>query len=304
MPDPGHIPVLPDEVLQRLDPQPGQTVLDCTVGRAGHAELIVPRLAPGGRYIGLDVDPTNIAFARDRLGNAVIDVHLVHANFADARAVLDDLGIDRVDALLADLGFASVQMDDPGRGFSFDAEGPLDMRLDPGLGTTAADLVNQLPADELADVIYQYGEERLSRKVARFIVETREKHPIKTTTDLAQIVRRAYGPRGRRQRIDPATRTFMALRIAVNGELDALDALLGAVPDLIRPGGVAAVISFHSLEDRRVKLAFRELAQQGEVERLTRKCMTAGDPEREHNPRSRSAKLRAIRLIDAEEKTA
>jgi 16S rRNA (cytosine1402-N4)-methyltransferase len=293
----GHVPVLPREVLELLDPKPGEIVLDCTLGRGGHASLITPRLAPGGRYIGLDVDPANLAFSRERLKDAPVQTDLIHANFAQARQVLDRLGVERVDCVLADLGFASNQMSDPARGFSFAAEGPLDMRLDPTLSATAADLVNKLPERELADLIYRYGEERLSRKIARKIADERQRAPILTTTGLAALVRRAYGPRmAGRSKIDPATRTFMALRIAVNQELGALERLLESIPGLLGNfRGRVAIISFHSLEDRLVKHAFAEFHRQGRATRLTRKPVVAQEDERRDNPRSRSAKLRAIR---------
>lgn len=311
--DPAHDPVLVEPVLQLLDPRGGQTCLDCTLGRAGHAVAIMPKLAPGGRYIGLDVDPENLAYAEQRLADAPIDVHLQHANFAIAGDLLASQGLQQTDLLLADLGFASNQMDNPERGFSFQNEGPLDMRLDPSLTTTAADLVNRLPEQELADVIYQYGEERLSRRIARKIIERRKQSPIKQTGELAELIRRCYPhmPRssspskgygkGRGKRIDPATRTFMALRIAVNGELEALEGLLSSIPHLVSPGGVAAIISFHSLEDRLVKRAFMAMQQSGRARRLTTKPIVADDAERHRNPRSRSAKLRAIRMVGGEQ---
>lgn len=292
-----HVPVLPGEVLDWLDPGPGDVVLDCTLGRAGHASLIVPKLVPDGRYIGLDVDPANIEHGHKVLKDAAVRVDLVKSNFAAARSVLDSLGIDRADLVLADLGFASTQMSDAARGFSFMAEGPLDMRLDPSLGVTAADLVAGLSEKELADVIYRYGEERLSRKIARKIVEERSRSPILSTTDLARVVREAYGG-GRRwqgsSKLDPATRTFMALRIAVNEELGALERLLEALPGLVSGGGRAAIISFHSLEDRRVKRAFVDMEQSGVGKRLTKKPVTATEAELYANPRSRSAKLRVF----------
>jgi 16S rRNA (cytosine1402-N4)-methyltransferase len=229
---------------------------------------------------------------------SAVRIDLVHANFVSARSILDGLGVGTVDLLLADLGFASTQVDDAARGFSFSAEGPLDMRLDPlGAGGSAADLVNKMPERDLADLIYQYGEERLSRRIARKIVEVRRQSPITTTSELARIVRAAYGGSGRSQRIDPATRTFMALRIAVNAELEALDQLLAAVPMLLGPGGVAVFISFHSLEDRRVKQAFVRLDQDGQAQRLTPKPLVADEAEVAANPRSRSAKLRALRML-------
>lgn len=306
----GHVPVLPAEVVALLSPKPGQIMLDCTLGRGGHAEMLLPMLGEKGRYIGLDVDPINIEHARQRLtkvAQPAARFDLAHANFATAGSVLSELQIPgpRVDLLLADLGFASNQVADPMRGFSFANDGPLDMRLDPSLPQTAADLVNRLPEHELANVIYRYGEERLSRKIARKITEARSKTPIQSTAELAKLVREAFGVKDRapgpwrpgRIRIDPATRTFMALRIAVNAELDALERLLDSLPKLLKPGAVAAIISFHSLEDRLVKHAFADLAKAGLARRLTPKPVIAGEAERDRNPRSRSAKLRAVEWI-------
>jgi 16S rRNA (cytosine1402-N4)-methyltransferase len=298
-PEAVHVPVLGDPVLALLAPAAGEVALDATLGQGGHAATLLPRLAPRGRLIGLDLDPASLEAARSRLTPLArqheVTLSLHQANFRQAPAILEELGLPGVDLLLADLGFASSQMAEPSRGLSFNVDGPLDMRLDPAAATTAADLVNNLPQRELADVIYQYGEERLSRKIARKIVEKRREAPIQTTGDLARLVRRAYGPGGRKSRIDPATRTFQALRIAVNGELEALDALLEALPGLLNPGGRAAIISFHSLEDRRVKHAFQSLAHSGFGERLTRKPMIADEAEVASNPRSRSAKLRAFK---------
>lgn len=302
MDESGHIPVLADAALATLGPKAGQTYLDCTAGRGGHAAMIAARLAPGGRVVALDADPVNVDFVRRRLAGAPVAVDVRHANFMTARAVLDELGVGGVDLMLADLGFASSQMSDPHRGLSFAADGPLDMRLDPTLATTAADLLAQLPERELADLIYRYGQERHSRRIARKIVAARGREPMTTTRRLAEVVRSAYPPqaRGRSRgsggsRIDPATRTFMALRIAVNGEIEALEQLLVQLPRLLNPGGTAAVISFHSLEDRLVKQSFRELAQAGRAELLTRRPLTADEQEIAANPRSRSARLRAIR---------
>jgi len=316
MTDVGHIPVLLDEVLDMLAPAAGQVCLDCTLGRGGHAAAIIPRLGPGGRYVGLDTDADNCAYASERLGPiaAAAGVALVTraVNFAGVEGVVRELlggSVERggpakpqaagggVDLLLADLGFASNQVDDPGRGLSFMQDAPLDMRLDRRQGATAAELVNTLPARELADLIYRYGEERLSRKIANKIEAARAGSPIQTTRQLAEVVRSAYGRAAGGQKIHPATRTFMALRIAVNGELAALDALLEALPRLLRVGGRAAIISFHSLEDRPVKRAFAALAATPRFELLTRKPVTPGDDELAANPRSRSAKLRGLRRL-------
>ncbi|MEX2212858.1 MAG: 16S rRNA (cytosine(1402)-N(4))-methyltransferase RsmH [Phycisphaeraceae bacterium] len=341
-PSTGHYPVLVEEVLRLLDPKPGQVMLDCTVGRGGHAAAIIPKLIPGGTFIGLDTDPANAAYAKERLTGAAPSaqeqshgsprqasatrgtlapcaqapcaVHIFHANFAAARTALDAVGVKRVDLLLADFGFASNQVNDPARGFSFMNDGPLDMRLDTTQPTTAAHLVNSLPEKELADLIYQYGEERLSRRIARKIVEVRRLSPINSTGTLAEVVRQACGVAsfkrssragqahhtggrpGKTGRIDPATRTFMALRIAVNGELEAIEQLLGDLPSLLNPGGTAALIAFHSLEDRPVKRALVELEKTGRARRLTPRPMVASDDEIARNPRSRSAKLRAVRF--------
>jgi 16S rRNA (cytosine1402-N4)-methyltransferase len=299
----GHIPVLAGQVVEVLQPRPGAVVLDATIGRGGHAERLIPRLSAGGRYVGLDLDAGNADFARSRLTpvaeNVGVTLTVLHAGFQDAAAVLADLHLDGVDGLLADLGFASNQMDDRARGLTFRDDGPLDMRLDTAATTTAADLVNRLPERELADLIYGYGEERLSRKIARKIADRRAISPIQSTSELAELVHRAYGPRARSQKIHPATRTFMALRIAVNDELGNLERLLDDLPNLLKPGGRAAIISFHSLEDRRVKQRFAELDHRGVGRRLTRKPVVADDAETADNPRSRSAKLRGFeRAID------
>jgi 16S rRNA (cytosine1402-N4)-methyltransferase len=281
-----HVPVLLAEVLHWLDPQPGQVIVDCTVGAGGHARLIGERIVPGGRLIGLDQDPAMLDLARPRL--AGLPVTLVHAAFDQLADVLRN---ERVvaDGVLADLGISSDQLDDPTRGLSFQYDAPLDMRMDPTRGETAADLLRRLPERDLADLIYQFGEERFSRRIARRIVEARETTPFETSGQLAELVRRCV-PRGKGHGIDPATRTFQALRIAVNDELGALDRLLAQLPDCVKPGGRAVVISFHSLEDRRVKQAFRT-ADVWHV--LTKKPVTAGADEERTNPRSRSAKLRA-----------
>ncbi|HXG10203.1 MAG TPA: 16S rRNA (cytosine(1402)-N(4))-methyltransferase RsmH [Gemmataceae bacterium] len=290
-PAPRHVPVLSAEVLDLLAPAPGQVVVDATVGAGGHARLLAERIGPTGRLIGLDQDESMLELARLRL--AGLPVTLVHSNFDRLRQVLDELGIDAVDGVLADLGVASDQLDAAERGFSFQQPGPLDMRLDPSQGEPAAALLQRLSERDLADLFWQYGEERYSRRIARKIVETRRRQPLETTTQLAELVRRCVPrPKGRRPTIDPATRVFQALRIAVNDELGALDRLLAALPDCVKPGGRAAIISFHSLEDRRVKHAFRDSTK---WEVLTRKPVEASEEEVARNPRARSAKLRVAR---------
>jgi 16S rRNA (cytosine1402-N4)-methyltransferase len=287
-PPPRHVPVLAGEVIHLANPQSGQTWVDCTTGGGGHARLIAERLLPGGRLIGLDQDATMIERARLVLDG--LPVTLVNANFDQLPEVLNNLGVGPVDGVLADLGFASDQMDDRNRGFSFRDDGPLDMRLDPDSGTTAADIVNTMSEAALADVFFEFGEERHSRRVARRIAERRAMKPFATTADLADIVRRSVPRSGA---IDPATRVFQALRIAVNDELGALDRLLAALPEVVKPGGTAAIISFHSLEDRRVKQAFKT----DEWTMKTKKPVEATDEETSRNPRARSAKLRvAVRV--------
>ena len=297
----GHLPVLAGPVAELLQPQPGGLFLDCTAGRGGHAAMLIPMLGPGGTYVALDLDAGNLAYSADRCGPIAAEhgvaLHTVQSSFTEARGVLDSLQLGRVNGLLADLGFASNQVDDPARGMSFKRDGPLDMRLDPAGHLTAEQLVNTLDERELADVIYRFGDERLSRRIARKIVEQRATEPISTTLRLAEICRQAYGPKHRGSRIDPATRTFQALRIAVNGELDALDRLLGQLPDLLADEGLAGIISFHSLEDRPVKQAFLKAQQDGWAQRETRKPVVADEIERDSNPRSRSAKFRVIRRL-------
>jgi 16S rRNA (cytosine1402-N4)-methyltransferase len=287
-----HIPVLVAEVLDYLAPQPGQVIADCTVGGGGHTRLLAERVVPGGRVIGLDQDARMLELARPRLAN--LPVTLVHRNFEDLLEVLRELGIPQIDAILADVGFSSDQLADPARGLSFVHDGPLDMRLDTSRGEPASAMLRRLHEHELADIFWRYGEERHSRRVAKRIVETRKKLPLATTAELADLVRSCV-PRSRGHAIDPATRVFQALRIAVNDELGALERLLDALPRCLKPGGRAALISFHSLEDRLVKRAFRNREV---FEELTRKPIQASDAEIARNPRARSAKLRVARLGD------
>ncbi len=298
--DTGHVPVMPDEVVGLLAPHAGQVILDCTVGRGGHASELIKLISPGGRYVGLDVDEENLAFTRERLdeevGECECQVDLVHGNFGDAEQLLGRLELSKVDLLLADLGFSSNQMNDPQRGLSFMADGPLDMRFDGGSGYSAAELIGCMEESELADLIWRYGEERLSRRIARKIVAGRVSEPIETTRQLADLCVSAYGRRGGRYRIHPATRTFMALRIAVNDELGRLVELLGQIVRIMALNGRAVIISFHSLEDRLVKRAFRELVNRELGRGLTKKPLRASPEEQAANRRSRSAKLRAIEI--------
>jgi 16S rRNA (cytosine1402-N4)-methyltransferase len=290
-----HVPVMLREVLELLDPQPGQVVVDATVGAGGHARAILDRIGATGRLIGIDQDPDMLSRAAHALSGG--PVVLVQRNFEDLRAVLDELEIPAVDRILADVGFSSDQLADRRRGFSFHSEGPLDMRLDPTGGQPAHQLVNRLGERELADIFWTYGEERHSRRVARRIAEARQKTPIMTTTQLADLVR-ACVPRSRKHPIDPATRVFQALRIAVNDELGALERFLEAAPGCLKAGGRIAVISFHSLEDRLVKQAFRRRPEL--FTDLTRKPLQASVEESRSNPRARSAKLRVAARASSE----
>ena len=286
-----HVPVLPREVVALLDPKPAEVWVDATTGAGGHTRLLAERVGPTGRVIGLDQDPTMLDQARGTLEG--FPVTLIHANFDQLTAALNSVGLKEVDGLFADLGFASDQMDAAERGFSFQQDGPLDMRLDPTSGETAADLVARLSEYDLAKIFFEYGEERHSRRVARRIVETRKKTPIHTTGQLAELVRSCV-PRERGRHFDPATRVFQGLRIAVNDELGALERLIAQLPRVVKPGGRVGIISFHSLEDRRVKHAFQDRTV---WEPVTKKPVTAGDDEVRDNPRSRSAKLRVARRL-------
>jgi 16S rRNA (cytosine1402-N4)-methyltransferase len=292
---PIHEPVLLAETVALLAPARGGLFVDCTVGLGGHAQAV---LAAGAtRLIGLDRDTAALGIAAQSLSTWQDRVELVHADFRELPAVLATRGIDVMAGCLADLGVSSMQFDAEGRGFSFRRDEPLDMRMDQTQGPTAADLLADTGEEDLANVIFQYGEERYSRRIARGVVEARRSARIGTTGQLAQIVRRAV-PRKGYQRIDPATRTFQALRIWVNRELEGLDEFLGAASKLLAAGARLAVITFHSLEDRIVKHAFRALAAGEEALRvLTRKPVIPGEAEVARNPRARSAKLRAIERL-------
>lgn len=284
-----HEPVLLAEVLELLAVSPGRFYVDGTVGLGGHSLALLRASAPDGRLLGFDRDAETLARAAEALAPFGDRVRLVHADYREAEAWLGD---DAPDGILLDLGVSSVQLDTPERGFSFRREGPLDMRMDQSQGQTAAEVVNQMREADLADVIYQFGEERASRRIARAIVEERRRSRITTTTALATVVRRAAG-RSRRPGLDPATRTFQAIRIYVNRELEGLDRTLGALARRLRPGGRLAVIAFHSLEDREVKQTFRALQAEG-FRVITRKPVRPGAGETSRNPRSRSARLRVL----------
>jgi len=288
-----HTPVLLAELLEQLAPAPGGTYADVTLGGGGHARAILERSAPDGRLIGTDRDPSALDAARAELAEFGQRVTLRKARIRDLRDVLTSLDIEQVDGIVADLGVSSAQLDQAERGFSLANDGPIDMRMDPTEGNSALDLIAYSDAEELANLIYRYGEEHRSRKIARALRHAYEEGELETTGDLRRAVHRATGPR--RGRIDPSTKTFQALRIAVNDELGELESLLEQLPSVLRPGGVIAVISFHSLEDRIVKHGFRESEH---LVPLTKRPIIASESEREANPRSRSAKLRAARRLE------
>jgi 16S rRNA (cytosine1402-N4)-methyltransferase len=302
-----HLSVMPEEVLHWLQPHDGGTYLDGTTGGGGHSRLIL-ETAPGCRLLGLDRDPAALIRAAEVLAPFGDRVSLHHATFDQAGSVLQQLGIDRLDGMLLDLGVSSHQLDTPERGFSFRHDAPLDMRMDPQVGVTAADIVNQADEAELLRIFYEYGEERFSRRIVRKIIAQRSEEPITRTTQLAELVRHAVPGGNKPSRIHPATRVFQALRIQVNQELEQVKNGVAAGIDLLKPGGRLVVISFHSLEDRIVKRMFRERAascicpprlpvchcnKQPDVKLLTRKGVRASAAEIEVNTRSRSAVLRA-----------
>lgn len=304
-----HTPVLYQEVLAGLEIKPGGRYIDGTVGAGGHARGILEASAPDGRLLGIDADPAAIALAREKLVAYGGRVTLVQGNFAELEAIAQREGFCPADGVLLDLGLSSMQLEAAQRGFSFLLDGPLDMRFDPSKRVTAADLVNGLGVSDLADILYRYGEERRARAIAEAIAAAR---PLHTTRELAAVVERVVGRRGR---IHPATRTFQALRIAVNGELEALEAVLPQAVRVLAPGGVLAVISFHSLEDRVVKQFLRREAKdclcpseqpvctcghKATLQVVTRKPIRPSAEELESNPRSRSARLRLARRLAPE----
>ena len=285
-----HRSVLVAEVLAQLDPHPDGVVVDATLGAGGHAEAILEASSPSGRLLGLDRDEAALTVAGARLHRFGDRVRLRQGSFADLSEHLDRESFTNVNGIVADLGLSSAQLDDGERGFAFSSEGPLDMRFDQSAGETAAELIDRLDEEELADLIFNFGEERKSRTIARRIVQRR---PIHSTAELRRAVHSVLGP-ARRRGIDPATRTFQALRIAVNHELEALDAFLETAAERLAPRGRLVIISYHSLEDRAVKWAFREKKDSESFRVLTRKPIRAGEVEIAENRRARSAKLRAL----------
>jgi 16S rRNA (cytosine1402-N4)-methyltransferase len=302
-----HIPVLIDQVLSTLRPRPGQTIVDCTLGLGGHSGAMLPRLHPGGLLIATDLDPANLAAARTHLEYIGGRFELFHANFAGLQGVLAKAGIEQVDALLADVGVASTQIDDPARGFSYRKPGPLDMRMDPTRGQPASALLNRISREDLEAALLELGDETDAPQIARLIVERRAVEPITTTEQLMAIVCEARNftiARGAGAKLHPAARTFQALRILVNRELANLDRLLAILPEVLKPGGVAAIISFHSGEDRLVKHAFRDGLRDGTYEATSDEPLVASEEEKDFNPRARSAKLRWAKLASLREPRA
>lgn len=294
-----HVSVLGKEVCFWLNFQRPMTILDCTVGYGGHAEMLLKNSDPGTKLVGLDQDSQAVAFSQERLVGFGERVVLRKGNYRDLKRHLADIGVSKVDGVLFDFGASSPQLDDPARGFSFQQDGPLDMRMDQTTGMTAASLVNSGPEHELADLIFQYGEERYSRRIARAIVRERARRPIETTGALASVIAGAVPAAYRHGRIHCATRTFQALRIAVNRELEGLEPALRDAVDVLALGGRICAISFHSLEDRIVKHTFRSLSQGAgaPLSLLTKKPILPAEEECRVNPRARSAKLRVAERL-------
>ena len=289
-----HVPVMVGEVRDLLCAHGPRVVVDATVGTGGHAAALLA--ATDAHLIGIDRDIDALALARERLGSFGTRVMLRHADFSDLAAVVQECGAEAVDAIVADLGMSSFALDDPARGFSFRFDGPLDMRMDRSQPLRAYDLVNEETEADLANLLHQWGEERAARRIARSVIDARRRRPIETTAELRAIVERVLGPR-RAGGVHPATRTFQALRIAVNREVESLAAFLESAPALLSAGGRMAVIAYHSLEDRAVKERMRALARDQSFALLTRKVIKPADVEVASNPRARSARLRALERV-------
>lgn len=292
-----HIPVMLKEATEYLNLSPGNIVVDATVGTAGHSEAILESITPGGRLIAVDRDQESLVIAKERLKRWQDSCSFVHGNFSDINIILGEMGIKRIDGILFDLGLSTFQLDNPERGFSFQQEGPLDMRMDRESYISAYDLVNNLNEEELSGLIRNYGQERFHNRIAHLLVQEREKHPIATTRELSSIIVRAIPHRFRHYRIHPATRTFQAVRIAVNRELEILEGALEKAISFLNKKGRICVISFHSLEDRIVKLTFKKAKAQGLVEIVTPKPLVPQWQEVKDNSASRSAKFRVAEKV-------
>jgi 16S rRNA (cytosine1402-N4)-methyltransferase len=294
-----HTPVMLEEVLEYLNPSTGQVIVDATFGFGGHSSRIAERLGQTGTLVGIDRDEESLAAAREAMGEVSNRIKFAYGNFSDLDVILKGLNINRIDGILFDLGISSFQLSDAQRGFSFQSDGPLDMRLDRNSYISAYDLVNNLNEEELSHLLRDFGQERWHNRIARLVVQERQRRPITTTGQLSEIVLSAIPVRFRRfhYRIHPATRTFQAVRIAVNRELESLEAAITKAVGLLSPGGRICVISFHSLEDRVVKFAFKKFASEGAIKIITPKPLTPKESEIKDNPRSRSAKFRAAEKI-------
>ena len=294
-----HVPVMLQEVLDSLRLSPGQIIVDATLGTGGHSIEILKRITPGGKLIGIDRDENSLEICRQRLGDFKENTEFVHANFADLDQVLANLGIEKIDGIVFDLGISSYQLHDAQRGFSFQNEGPLDMRLDKSSYVCAYDLVNNLNENEISQILWNFGQERWHNRIARLLIQERRNEPICTTKQLANLVMRAIPHRYRRSyyRIHPATRTFQAIRIAVNRELEILENAVKKAVDILKKQARICVISFHSLEDRAIKHTFRALEADGLIKIITPKPLTPGSAELGVNPSSRSSKFRVAERI-------
>jgi 16S rRNA (cytosine1402-N4)-methyltransferase len=285
------------EVLTYLKPRAGEIVIDATIGTGGHGIEILRRILPGGKLIGIDKDSDSLEICRERLKEYKEHVELVHGDFRNIDILLKQFNLKRIDAILFDLGISSYQLTNAQRGFSFQVDGPLDMRMDRTSFISAYDLVNNLNQEEISNLLWSFGQERWHNRIARYLVREREKAPIATTLQLAEVVTLALPYRQKYYRLHPATRTFQALRIAVNRELEALEEAINKAVGLLSKGGIICVISFHSLEDRIAKLSFRKFAQETKLKIITKKPITTSMAEIKENPSCRSAKLRAAERI-------
>lgn len=289
-----HNPVLSSEVIDFLNPAPGQTIVDATIGGAGHSEQILQRIIPGGMLIGIDRDEETLRLASERLRPFEGSFKLINKNFKYLKEILKDLGVNKANGIIFDLGISSIQMEAWQRGFSIKNDGPLDMRMDRSQTLTAKDLINRLRETELSDIIRDFGEERFHRRIAKRIVEERRHKEISTTAELSDVILRSLPYSHNKYKIHPATRTFQAIRIKVNDELGSIQEALNALPETLEKGGKCCIISFHSLEDRIAKNTFKEFKARGLFNILTKKPVAAKEVEVISNPRSRSAKLRAV----------
>lgn len=297
MPPIFHIPVMLNEVINYLAPQKGGIYVDGTIGLGGHAEAILRHISPQGRLIGIDRDAKSLAQAKQHLMRFLDQCDFIQDDYRHTAQILQKLDISNIDGILLDLGLSSFQLNDPQRGFSFQVEGPLDMRMNQEQTLSAYELVNSLSEKDMASILNGFGEERFSQRIARGIIMSRAQKPIQTTTQLRWVILKSLPLSYQRQRIDPATRTFQALRIAVNRELEALQDFLDRCTDYLKPGGRLLIIAFHSLEDRMVKQKLKALEQEGQLKLIVKKPLQPSENEIHHNPRARSARLRIAERI-------